>query len=432
MRPYDASDLLSPILLKELRQGLKSRAFGALFLLMTATLVIGAAVCVIGTNQRHNADELSAIFWACAGVPLILLALPAFVAIRSEFKRHTYELLLVTTLTPWRIVFGKWLSIALQAVLVASLALPFVILRYFLGGVELVDDTRFLSGLVGASFLLAATGITLTCGFKIGLDRLLRIGCIGILSLPFLACFAGMAFSLLGWLLTANSLAAVNGALLSLLVLNRGARELSPESEQPELLQSRGAFWFLCAATLCSQCAARWPLAYLGSMVLVYLAVMLFLDTNATVPLFVTTALPQEAQHLGREAVSAAFVLAHVAWMLCHPLPAPPLLVLTALAGTIAFPWMLMELMDRWVGESRATFMASCQCILVGAACAHFPDVVYGFLPPAALALCLHGSANPAWQMPLLATTLASGSLLAYLLYRRINAVQNGDDASRA
>ena len=68
-------------------------------------------------------------------------------------------------------------------------------------------------------------------------------------------------------------------------------------------------------------------------------------------------------------------------------------------------------------------------CILMGTACASFPDVVYGFLPSAAFALCLCGKANPTWLFPLFATTLASVFVLAYVLYRRGATAQRGIDA---
>lgn len=429
MRPFDASDLLNPVLLKELRQGLKSRTFGVLFLLMTGALCIGAAVCVLGSNFGEDAEELSVVFWLCAGAPLVLLALPSFVLIRSEFKRNTFELMLVTALTPWRILLGKWTSIALQALLVATLILPFVILRYFLGGVELVEDLRFLSAILGVTLLLASVGLTVTSGFKTGLDRVLRVGCIGIVALPFLACFAGMLVSLLVWLLTANSVAAVNGALLSLCVLNRGARELSPEAEQSELLQGRGAFWFMAAAVICSQCAVHWPLAYLALLPLVYLAVMLYLELAAPVPLFVTAALPAAWRHLGREAIAVGFVALQVAWMLGHPLPAPRPLVFVALLGTILLPWALMELLDRWIGDSRTSFYMALQLIITGVAVADFPTELYGFLPTAAFALCLHGTPDPGWMWPVSAVTAASALVLVYRLRKRAQPAQNGDDA---
>ena len=295
---------------------------------------------------------------------------------------------------------------------------------------ELVDDARFLSGLLGTSILLAAVGLTATCGFKVGLERALRIGCIGALATPLVACLAGFVISLLGWLLTANVLAAANGALLALLVLNIGARELSPESERPELSRGRSAFWFLSASTVAAQVATHWLPLYLLVIPLVYLAVACYLDLEEPVPLFVTAGLPAWAAHLGREAVALAFVLAHLAWMFAHELPAPPLLTFVALLGALLMPWAVAEVLDRWIGESRTAFYLAAQLILLGSAVANFPAALYGFLPTAALGLCLTGHADPAWLLPTTAVTLASAFTIGYLLHRRIAAAQNGAHAS--
>ncbi|PTY02239.1 hypothetical protein DB346_08975 [Verrucomicrobia bacterium LW23] len=65
---------------------------------------------------------------------VILIVIPAtgLLAVANEQKQGTLELTLMTRLTPYQILFGKWCTLALQILMLVSAALPYVVLRYYL------------------------------------------------------------------------------------------------------------------------------------------------------------------------------------------------------------------------------------------------------------------------------------------------------------
>ena len=140
----DFPDWLGPMIVKELRQGLKARAFVLSFVGLQAVFVlvlIYQALLYSKHPDKFDASDLNGIFWTLVGIQLMILTpLRAFTALSGEKRANTLELLFMTGLTPWRITFGKWLSLFFQAVLFLLAVLPYGILRYFFGGINLADD----------------------------------------------------------------------------------------------------------------------------------------------------------------------------------------------------------------------------------------------------------------------------------------------------
>lgn len=150
----EASDWLSPVLVKEMRQGLKSRAFVGVFLALHAAMLVGFAVALAESSPDTMRRTSTGLFWLVAvGGLLGLVPALGLNAVQSEHKGQTFELLVLTRLSAWRIVWGKWTCITAQGLLVASSLLPYLVARYFLGGVALLFE------------LAALLGVTLLCGF---------------------------------------------------------------------------------------------------------------------------------------------------------------------------------------------------------------------------------------------------------------------------
>lgn len=166
MNATDASDFLNPMLVKEARQGLKSRVFGFSFLLVQGLMVVCMALQVLqraGGARGVEETATTVLFWVCVGAPLVMiLPVHAINAIYGEHRQNTLPLVLLTRLTPWRLVTGKWLSLMAQAMLIACAVLPCLVLRYFLGGVNVARDLLVLALLLGASALLCAGGLLLS------------------------------------------------------------------------------------------------------------------------------------------------------------------------------------------------------------------------------------------------------------------------------
>ena len=157
------SDVFSPMLVKELRQGVKSKAFYFAFLLMQ-TLMVFCVIMYLALLQNHDpVQELNALFWICTGATLIfIIPLRAMSALQQEIKGNTLELIFLTRLGAWRIITGKWLALFSQALLLATGTLPYLLLRYFLGGINVSDDLQALFWMLVASAVLTAIGVCIS------------------------------------------------------------------------------------------------------------------------------------------------------------------------------------------------------------------------------------------------------------------------------
>ncbi|MEM7143699.1 MAG: hypothetical protein AAF591_01100 [Verrucomicrobiota bacterium] len=147
--PKDFSDRLSPMLVKELRQGLRTRTFTSAFLLLQAVLVF---TMVVASAAGQAGEVLDGFFWFFLGLALVfIMPLRGINALSREQKENTLELVSVTQLSAYRIVSGKWAALFCQSLLLTIAVLPYVVLRYFFGGVNLLQD------LIGLGFLLLAS-----------------------------------------------------------------------------------------------------------------------------------------------------------------------------------------------------------------------------------------------------------------------------------
>ncbi len=173
----DASDWFSPILVKELRQGTRSRAFVWSFLALHTVLLLLIVAALLSAASPHTTYDqafVTGFFWTLIGIPL-LLVLPGagFGAIKKELDAKTLELIFLTRMTTLKIVFGKWAALIIQGLLFVAAILPYMILRYFLGGVNLVDELQILLFLLLGSFCLTAAAVGLSSivskAFRIGI-----------------------------------------------------------------------------------------------------------------------------------------------------------------------------------------------------------------------------------------------------------------------
>lgn len=158
-RTGDFSDRLSPMLVKELRQGLKGITFVVLFIAIQVILgffILGSAFSSSYDNTGQSISTI--VFYLLCMVTLIAQPIRGISAISSEIKEDTIDLMVMTKLSAWRIVYGKWISIVSQSALLITAVTPYLIVRYFFGGMQLFPEIMVLISI----FLLSAcfTGIT--------------------------------------------------------------------------------------------------------------------------------------------------------------------------------------------------------------------------------------------------------------------------------
>jgi hypothetical protein len=164
--PADFSDWLSPILVKELRQGLKTRTFVAIFILVQVVMTLLVGMQMLALSNGGSRDTMMAFdgfFWAFVWIPLLVL-MPArgLMVVSEEIKANTLDLVQLTRMSAFRIVFGKWVALVAQSVLLVAAILPYAVLRYFFGQVNVVDDVVNILTMLGTSLILTAGAVALS------------------------------------------------------------------------------------------------------------------------------------------------------------------------------------------------------------------------------------------------------------------------------
>lgn len=160
------NDFLNPMVIKELRQGLKSRIFLGSFLGLQGLMVLSMFIYLSVTNASNGSGDMEvadAFFWSMLALTL-LVSIPyrSFQALHDEVKGNTLEMLFLTRMNSWNIAFGKWCALVLQIFLLVSAVFPYLVLRYFLGSIDIIGNILILLAMVLASMLLSAVGVGLS------------------------------------------------------------------------------------------------------------------------------------------------------------------------------------------------------------------------------------------------------------------------------
>lgn len=162
----DFADWFSPILVKELRQGLKTRAFVSIFILVQVvmSLLVGLQMLSMASGAGPSTMSMyDGFFWALVWIPL-LVVMPArgLTCVSEEIKANTLDLVQLTHLSSFRIVLGKWVALVSQTALLVAAIMPYAVLRYFFGEVDVVQDMNNIGVMLAASVVLTAGAIALS------------------------------------------------------------------------------------------------------------------------------------------------------------------------------------------------------------------------------------------------------------------------------
>jgi hypothetical protein len=150
-------DGLNPMVVKELRQGVKSRGFLLAFGVIQVLFLLGTLAGAAGSD-----DAMQGFMWPALGIIFLLIQpIRGLVQLRGEWKRGALELVQVSHLTPWQIVAGKWMALAAEAGLLVVSILPYFLVRYYLGGREILVDTAILASLAAAGSVCTAAALAL-------------------------------------------------------------------------------------------------------------------------------------------------------------------------------------------------------------------------------------------------------------------------------
>jgi hypothetical protein len=162
------------VLVKELRQALRARGFVGLFLVfhLVAVIVFWWTIEInSASGLRETFTWLNGVFWSLLNVVLLLIVpLRGLGSLRQEIDNKTLDLLVLTRLTAWRIVLGKWVALVAQAALFLLAITPYGVVRYFFGSVNLGADLA----LAGWMFL-TGSALAAACLWVSGLPKIFRV-----------------------------------------------------------------------------------------------------------------------------------------------------------------------------------------------------------------------------------------------------------------
>ncbi len=159
----DFPDRFSPMLVKELRQGMRARGFIILFVsfqLLLAFILVSASAA---SGNDYAGAAASGIIFTIFGIAVLgIQPMRGANALSSEITGNTIEMMVLTRLSAARIVFGKWIAIVSQSALLLITIVPYLILRYFFGGMNLMGELVLLALMFLTSMALTAVMVGLS------------------------------------------------------------------------------------------------------------------------------------------------------------------------------------------------------------------------------------------------------------------------------
>ena len=157
------SERVNPIVVKEVRQGLRTRSFWVFFGLQLLLCLVIALVAwaTSGDGWSQGTGYFVAFFLCLSVVQFFVLPYSAYRSMAREREDETWVLLTLTGIGPRRVLRGKLMSFSIQGLLYASAAGPFVLFSYYLNGVDL--PTLLVALVLGFAWhvFLVALGVSI-------------------------------------------------------------------------------------------------------------------------------------------------------------------------------------------------------------------------------------------------------------------------------
>lgn len=242
---------LPPMLVKELRQGLRTKGFVGILVGFQVVMVI-ASIFTLAEQQvirpgsgsvRYTNTAASGVFWGVLGVQLlIMMPTRALGGLQQEIGARTIDLLMLTRLDSWRVVTGKWVSLVAQATLLTIAMLPYLVVRYFGGEIDLLADLGNCLMLLLFSAVLTAAAL-----WASGVGKIFRFVIGGLAAFMGFQMVFGTVFRYMyvtsrtgtgaPWFMVLESgLGVCDGAVLTLFFLVTAVRNIAPRAENHAFL----------------------------------------------------------------------------------------------------------------------------------------------------------------------------------------------------
>lgn len=245
------SDRLDPMLVRCVRQDLRSKVFTGVFSLLLLisiilSLVIAAnAGSATDPHARHGHYLFLGLGWCWSFALVVVQGIATHRLVAQERNDDTWDLVEMTGLPPWRIVRGLLLASLTQSALYTAAMAPFMVMAYLLRGLDLLTIAASLIAVPMLGVLAAVVGLLLACAIP---NRKTRAAGGAIVGLALLA----------GW-------------IFSSAFLFSGTR-FGVEAVLRELADGDGWAWAAVAMTVNVWLAATWMGLVLASTLLLHRA----------------------------------------------------------------------------------------------------------------------------------------------------------------
>lgn len=159
-RRVDFPTWLPAMLVKELRQGLRAKGFVGTLVGFQVIMTLFTIFAVAGGSGSTSFGLLQGAYWVMLTVQLLLITPGrAITGLQAELDTRAIDLLLLTRLTAWRVVLGKWISLLVQAALLVVAMLPYGVARYFFGSIDLAGEVKLIALLFAGSAVITAAAL---------------------------------------------------------------------------------------------------------------------------------------------------------------------------------------------------------------------------------------------------------------------------------
>ena len=174
------SDRVNPIFLRELQQAFNGKAFlGVVFASMAAIFLIGLMIALRSDRAFENGrDVFIPILMVLTPVMTMVLPMQAFNSMQHELREGAVHQLLMSELTPRRIVRGKLLAAALLALVFMATFAPLLAVTYLLRGIDVATIATCL--LFSFLFAVGAAAVGMAMGAVTMIKPLQHIARVGV------------------------------------------------------------------------------------------------------------------------------------------------------------------------------------------------------------------------------------------------------------
>jgi ABC-type transport system involved in multi-copper enzyme maturation permease subunit len=167
---HDLPERFDPMTAKELRQSLRRGSFVLPFLAIQILALIAMIAEFKAGHAAESSDYTGILnpwllwssgpFWMVVGIIcMVFMPLGGVVLMGQELDEGNHELLLLTKLSRWKIVIGKFATLWGLSVITFISLLPYVVVRYLVGGIEWWHEAACAGTVLGGSAMIGAGAI---------------------------------------------------------------------------------------------------------------------------------------------------------------------------------------------------------------------------------------------------------------------------------